>query len=192
MFGLESKEKVLGVSMFDNPNIPEDVKDRLRAKENVDFSINYDFSKANGYVKSNRTDSINLTTKAALLYDAQNQFINYLFINIDTTETTTAYNKIREFENLFLLIGNYAKVGFAHFNVITKDGYAQDAWYRNLGEKEQIPMSEVIGVYSQVHPEDRAVLKQFISEVKEKKTCSLMKEVRVDRGMGNIHGLASM
>lgn len=184
MFGLESKEKVLGVSMFDNPNIPEDVKDRLRAKENVDFSINYDFSKANGYVKSNRTDSINLTTKAALLYDAQNQFINYLFINIDTTETTTAYNKIREFENLFLLIGNYAKVGFAHFNVITKDGYAQDAWYRNLGEKEQIPMSEVIGVYSLVHPEDRAVLKQFISEVKEKKTCSLMKEVRVDRGNG--------
>lgn len=45
-------------------------------------------------------------------------------------------------------------------------------------------MSEVIGVYSQVHPEDRAVLKQFISEVKEKKTCSLMKEVRVDRGNG--------
>ena len=34
---------------------------------------------------------------------------------------------------MFLLIGDYANVGFAHFNVMTRDGYAQDTWYRNLG-----------------------------------------------------------
>ena len=85
---------------------------------------------------------------------------NYLFINIDTTETTNAYTKIQEFENLFLLIGDYAKVGFAHFNVLTRDGYAQDTWYRNLGEKEGIPMPQVIGVYAHVVPEDQAVLNE--------------------------------
>ena len=184
IFGLTDMKEALGVSLFENPNIPEDVKEKLRARENVDFSINYDFSKIDRYVTSRRKDVINLQTKVALLYDSQNQFSNYLFINIDTTETTSAYTKIQEFEHLFLLIGDYAKVGFAHFNVMTRDGYAQDTWYRNLGEKENTPMPQVIGVYSHVHPEDCAVLKQFVGQVKEGKATSLSKEVRVNRGNG--------
>ncbi|MBS6240088.1 MAG: PAS domain S-box protein [Bacteroides sp.] len=184
IFGLADMKEALGVSLFENPNIPEDVKEKLRARENVDFSINYDFSKIDRYVTSRRKDVINLQTKVALLYDSQNQFSNYLFINIDTTETTSAYTKIQEFEHLFLLIGDYAKVGFAHFNVMTRDGYAQDTWYRNLGEKENTPMPQVIGVYSHVHPEDCAVLKHFVGQVKEGKATSLSKEVRIDRGNG--------
>ena len=184
IFGLADMKEALGVSLFENPNIPEDVKEKLRARENVDFSINYDFSKIDRYVTSRRKDVINLQTKVALLYDSQNQFSNYLFINIDTTETTSAYTKIQEFEHLFLLIGNYAKVGFAHFNIMTRDGYAQNTWYRNLGEKENTPMPQVIGVYSHVHPEDCAVLKQFVGQVKEGKATSLSKEVRINRGNG--------
>lgn len=184
IFGLADMKEALGVSLFENPNIPEDVKEKLRARENVDFSINYDFSKIDRYVTSRRKDVINLQTKVALLYDSQNQFSNYLFINIDTTETTSAYTKIQEFEHLFLLIGDYAKVGFAHFNIMTRDGYAQNTLYRNLGEKENTPMPQVIGVYSHVHPEDCAVLKQFVGQVKEGKATSLSKEVRINRGNG--------
>ena len=184
IFGLSDKNEALGVNLFDNPNIPLEVKERLRAKEDVNFSINYDFSKINQYVDSRRNGIINLTTKVTALYDSQNQFINYLFINIDTTETTNAYTKIQEFENLFLLIGDYAKVGFAHFNVLTRDGYAQDTWYRNLGEKEGTPMPQVIGVYAHVVPEDQAVLKNFVGEVKTGKATSLRKEVRVCRENG--------
>ena len=184
IFGLSDKNEALGVNLFDNPNIPLEVKERLRAKEDVNFSINYDFSKINQYVDSRRNGIINLTTKVTALYDSQNRFINYLFINIDTTETTNAYTKIQEFENLFLLIGDYAKVGFAHFNVLTRDGYAQDTWYRNLGEKEGIPMPQVIGVYAHVVPEDQAVLKNFVGEVKTGKATSLRKEVRVCKENG--------
>ena len=184
IFGLSDKNEALGVNLFDNPNIPLEVKEKLRAKEDVNFSINYDFSKINQYVDSRRNGIINLTTKVTALYDSQNRFINYLFINIDTTETTNAYTKIQEFENLFLLIGDYAKVGFAHFNVLTRDGYAQDTWYRNLGEKEGTPMPQVIGVYAHVVPEDQAVLKNFVGEVKTGKATSLRKEVRVCRENG--------
>ena len=184
IFGLSDKNEALGVNLFDNPNIPLEVKERVRAKEDVNFSINYDFSKINQYVDSRRNGIINLTTKVTALYDSQNRFINYLFINIDTTETTNAYTKIQEFENLFLLIGDYAKVGFAHFNVLTRDGYAQDTWYRNLGEKEGTPMPQVIGVYAHVVPEDQAVLKNFVGEVKTGKATSLRKEVRVCRENG--------
>lgn len=184
IFGLSDKSKALGINMFDNPNIPLEIKEKLKAKENVDFSINYDFSKINRYIDTHKKGIINLTTKVTSLYDSQNQFINHLFINIDTTETANAYTKIQEFENLFLLIGDYAKVGFAHFNVLTRDGYTQDTWYRNLGEKEGIPMPQVIGVYAHVVPEDQAVLKNFVREVKEGKATSLRKEVRVCRENG--------
>ena len=178
IFGLSDKNEALRVNLFDNPNIPSEVKEKLRAKED------YDFSKISQYVNTRRNGIINLTTKVTALYDSQNQFINYLFINIDTTETTNAYTKIQEFENLFLLIGDYAKVGFAHFNVLTRDGYAQDTWYRNLGEKEGTPMPQVIGVYAHVVPEDQAVLKNFVGEVKTGKATSLRKEVRVCRENG--------
>ena len=184
IFGLSDKNEALRVNLFDNPNIPSEVKEKLRAKEDVDFSIDYDFSKISQYVNTRRNGIINLNTKVTALYDSQNRFINYLFINIDTTETTNAYTKIQEFENLFLLIGDYAKVGFAHFNVLTRDGYAQDTWYRNLGEKEGTPMPQVIGVYAHVVPEDQAVLKNFVGEVKTGKATSLRKEVRVCRENG--------
>ena len=184
IFGLSDKNEALRVNLFDNPDIPSEVKEKLRAKEDVAFSIDYDFSKISQYVNTRRNGIINLTTKVTALYDSQNQFINYLFINIDTTETTNAYTKIQEFENLFLLIGDYAKVGFAHFNVLTRDGYAQDTWYRNLGEKEGTPMPQVIGVYAHVVPEDQAVLKNFVGEVKTGKATSLRKEVRVCRENG--------
>ena len=184
IFGLSDKNEALRVNLFDNPDIPSEVKEKLRAKEDVDFSIDYNFSKISQYVNTRRNGIINLTTKVTALYDSQNQFINYLFINIDTTETTNAYTKIQEFENLFLLIGDYAKVGFAHFNVLTRDGYAQDTWYRNLGEKEGTPMPQVIGVYAHVVPEDQAVLKNFVGEVKTGKATSLRKEVRVCRENG--------
>ncbi len=134
------------------------------------FSIDYDFSKINQYVDSRRNGIINLTTKVTALYDSQNRFINYLFINIDTTETTNAYTKIQEFENLFLLIGDYAKVGFAHFNVLTRDGYAQDTWYRNLGEKEGIPMPQVIGVYAHVVPGRSSCPEKFCARSERRKS----------------------
>jgi len=184
IFGLSDKNKVLGVNLFDNPNIPSEAKERLKAKEDVNFSINFDFSKTSKYIETKKNGIINLTTKITALYDSQNRFINYLFINIDTTETTNAYNKIQKFENLFLLIGDYAKVGFAHFNVLTRDGYAQNTWYRNLGEKEETPMPQVIGVYAHVFPEDQAVLKNFVREVKEGKATSLRKDVRIHRENG--------
>ena len=37
IFGLSTKNEALGINLFDNPNIPSDIKEKLRAKENVNF-----------------------------------------------------------------------------------------------------------------------------------------------------------
>ena len=86
-------------------------------------------------------------TKVTTLYDSEHQPINYLLINADKTETTVAYNKIQEFEEFFELVGDYAKVGYAHFNILSGHGYAQKSWYRNVGEAYETPLSDIFGTY---------------------------------------------
>lgn len=184
MFGLKDKEEVLGVNLFSNPNIPEEIKAKLRNKENVDFKLNFDFSAIKSYYTSQRKDIINLVSKATTLYDPKDNLTNYLLINIDTTETTYAYSKIREFENLFTLIGDYAKVGYAIFDALSRNGYALSSWYNNIGEQDETPLPEVIGVYRNVHPDDRAVLKEFMGNVKQGKATCLRREVRIQRRPG--------
>ena len=74
--------------------------------------------------------TIDLVTKVTTLYNSERQPTNYLLINADKTETTVAYNKIQEFEEFFELVGDYAKVGYAYFDVLSGHGYAQKSWYR--------------------------------------------------------------
>ena len=120
MFHIEKKEDVLGINIFDNPIFPKEMKERLKKNEDADFTFRYDFSKVGSYYQNSQKEAkIDLMTKVTTLYDNEHQPINYLLINADKTETTVAYNKIQEFEEFFELVGDYAKVGYAHFNVLT-------------------------------------------------------------------------
>ncbi|WP_068691066.1 PAS domain-containing sensor histidine kinase [Culturomica massiliensis] len=186
LFYLERKEDLLGINIFDNPIFPEEMKEKLKKKEDADFTFRYDFSKINGYYKTRKkTGTIDLVTKVTVLYDNKGNPINYLLINADKTETTIAYNKIQEFESYFELVGDYAKVGYANCNILTNEGYALKSWYKNIGEQEGRPLSEIIGIYEHFHSEDRAVINQFISDVKKGQGNKLSREVRVIREDGS-------
>lgn len=108
MFGLARKEDALGINMFENHLIPEEMRERMKRRENVSFSLVYDFSNLNGLYVSKKTGRLNLLTKVTTLYDAQNNLINYLLISLDRTEATEAYNQIQEFKDFFTLVGDYA------------------------------------------------------------------------------------
>ena len=76
-------------------------------------------------------------------------------------------NNIQDFQDFFTLVGDFAKVGFAHFDAVTCEGYALSHWYRNVGEKEGRPLTEIINVYEHLHPEDRIILQHFLKEAVE-------------------------
>ncbi len=61
-------------------------------------------------------------------------------------------NRIRDFENFFLMISDFAKVGYAKLNLLNRKGYAIKQWYKNMGEEEDIALSDVVGVYRKMHP----------------------------------------
>lgn len=185
MFHIEKKEDVLGINIFENPIFPKEMKERLKKNEDADFTFRYDFSKVGSYYQNTQKQgTIDLVTKVTTLYDSEHQPINYLLINADKTETTVAYNKIQEFEEFFELVGDYAKVGYAHFNVLSGHGYAQKSWYRNVGEAYETPLSDIFGTYRHFHPDDRALLIRFLDDARNGLTTQLSKEMRVLREDG--------
>ena len=180
MFHLKQKEDLLGINIFENPIFPEEMKSKLRKHENADFTFRYDFSKIGNYYKTQKkTGTIDLVTKVTSLYDDNHNLTNYLLINADKTETTVAYNKIQEFESHFELIGDYAKVGYANYDLLNEQGYAQRSWYKNLGEKTETPLSEIIGTYNHLHPDNRTIMLDFLQNVKRGLAHKLSREVRV-------------
>lgn len=185
MFHIEKKEDVLGINLFENPIFPKEMKERLKKNEDADFTFRYDFSKVGSYYQNTQKQgTIDLMTKVTTLYNSEHQPINYLLINADKTETTVAYNKIQEFEEFFELVGDYAKVGYAHFNVLSGHGYAQKSWYRNVGEADETPLSDIFGTYRHFHPDDRALLIRFLDDARKGLTTQLSKEMRVLREDG--------
>lgn len=185
LFHVDSKEELLGINIFENPVFPEEMKERLRNNEDADFTFRYDFSKLGEYYSNNKAEgTIDLVTKVTTLYDENHNPVNYLLINADKTETTVAYNKIQEFEEFFELIGDYAKVGYAHFNILSKQGHAQKSWYKNIGEEYGTPLSEIIGTYKSFHPDDRDLILQFFEEVQKGNADKLSHKIRVFRENG--------
>ena len=186
MFHITHKEKVIGINIFENPALPEEIKLKIRDNEEVEFTFQYDFSKIKGYYESEKTSGfINLTTRITTLYDHDRQPINYLLMNVDKTENTIAYNKIQEFKNFFELVGDYAKVGYAHFDALSRNGYALSSWYKNVGEEEGTPLPEIIGIHSHFHPEDRAVMLDFLAKVVKGESTKLCRDVRIRRADGS-------
>ena len=185
IFGVERKD-ALGINIFENPVIPKEVKEKLRQRKPIAFRVDYPFERVkNGhYYLTRREGSIDVFTKVSMLYDTHGKLINYLFINLDNTDKTVAFNRIEEFEHFFRLVSRYAKVGYAKFNIQTFEGYAISQWYQNLGEKEGTPLSAVIGVYGAMHPDDRAVMHDFFDRVKRGEAVSIRRELRIKSGLG--------
>ena len=68
-----------------------------------------------------------------------------------------------EFEPFFPQISHRAKIGCAKYDLSTGEGVAMEQWYLNMGEVPGTPLSQIVGIYSNVKPEDRECLKTSLS-----------------------------
>lgn len=184
IFGIRSKKDVLGVNIFSNPIMPKDVIKKLKENKSVNFRLNYSFKKVDDYYNTSKVGEMDIVTKASILYDQRGEPSSYLLINLDNTEKMIAYNRISEFENVFTLVSVYAKVGYALYDLYTFEGYAIKQWYENMGKKDGTPLSQIIGIYSYIHPNDAGYINSFFEEVKQGKAHHFRREVRVKSGDG--------
>lgn len=181
IFGIADKAEVIGIDLFTNPNIPPQLKERIQNEDVVDFRLDYSFAQIEGYYPTTKKNVINLYTKISKIYDSKEQFTGYAMINIDNTERIDALSRICDFENFFLLISDYAKVGYAKLNLLDRRGYAIKQWYKNMGEDENTPLADVVGVYSHMHPEDRRRMLDFFQAARAGEAKDFKGEMRILR-----------
>lgn len=179
MFGVRDKKDALGLNLFQNPNIPDEAIRFLQDEKPASFRIRYSFDILGDFYESEKSGTIEIYTKANVLYDSNGNLLNYLFINIDNTEINQAYSRIAEFENSFSLISEYGKIGYCKFDLFTRDGGGVAQWYHNLGEEPDTPLNQIIGVYNHVNDEDKQKLFDHIKRVKAGETNGFTEDLRV-------------
>lgn len=71
IFGIANKETVLGVNLFENPNLPLHIIEALRRKEAITFRIKYPLSTIKNYYSSKKNGLLEIYTTATELYDSR-------------------------------------------------------------------------------------------------------------------------
>ncbi len=174
----ELNKKCKPFNLFEHPSIPAHVIELIKDRKCVDFIIKHDPSDSSDRLLENKEPK-DLVIKINPLFDSNNELKNYLVIIVDNTETSSTCTKVRDFESFFSVIAGFAKIGYFKWNPLTKKGFAIWQWYRNWGESEDTPLSDIIGVYQHAHPDDVDKLKDFFKAVHHGKVRNLKEEIRV-------------
>ena len=115
-----------------------------------------------------------------VFYSSHQDEVVGLFLDMtEVSRMRQAMKRVDEFEQFFLLISDYAKVGYAKYNLLTRQGYAISQWFKNLGEPANRPLKEVACVYGEMHPDDRSLIMNFLEQVKRGEATSFNQEVRI-------------
>ena len=116
-----------------------------------------------------------------LIYNTPGDDDELVILLEDITEATRSRERLADFENLFNIVSDFARVGCVNYNTCTGEGYVKGPWVANYGEPEDTPISEIIGSWPHVHPDDRAHLKQLLAALERGEISSCADEVRVIR-----------
>lgn len=110
----------------------------------------------------------------------------YIELRRRESERIKAQIQIQEFEQLFKLIANHAKVGYAQYNVINKQGYAADSWFENVGATPGTSLKELLEKKTYIYPDDREIIDTFSRQALAGEVNTLRANIRIMRENGKI------
>jgi len=177
IFGIIDSEEIIGKPFFSK----QCSKERMNVVYSEDASehnFDYDFDKVEHYHTS-RKGQIRLSLKVVKLYDGNGRFYGHLNMCLEDTDRLLAINQIHDFEYFFSVISDFAKIGYVKFDLLNMQGYAIKQWYKNMGERENTPLDEIVLKYKHFHPDDRNKYITNILNVKAGKSKSFQMEARV-------------
>jgi PAS domain S-box-containing protein len=121
IFGLPNIEAIFGYSIFDDPDLPDNVKEALRKGKEISFNRIYDFQsvrKAQLY-PTTRSDIAEFQIDARPFgFDKDGNPLGFSFQMQDVTESREALQAAREAEQRFELIFNNTPIGLAFHRII--------------------------------------------------------------------------
>lgn len=181
IFGCQSEESVLGVNLFENPNVPFSFLVDLKNNKPSWCDFFYDFDKLDNYYSTSRTGKKHIILKGSILYDADNNVENYLLIVLDNTDHLEASHKIHEFEVLFNSIAEFAEVGFAQWNPAEKRIVGTEQWYENLSLRHR-QVNDIMDAYVNAHEDDAIRIQAGFQDILDGKITYFREEIRIKEG----------
>lgn len=182
-FGVTDKDLLMQScqNIFNNPNFDHRALQNLRDESENGFSqiINLTKTIKSYYPHQKESQTSTLYVKVSKVYDSMGQLKGYIVIHIDNTELVNDRNTISDFQSLFSLISDFAKVGYAKIRFQDNEGYAINQWYKNLGENESTPLSSIVGTYNMFHPDDRKAIHEFYDKARHGEETRFSREIRV-------------
>jgi signal transduction histidine kinase len=180
IYGIKDETQILGAfNFFHNQDLPSKYRRRVKSGEEFEFVTDYDFEVARRAYDTTRVGVMKLYGRVSRLFNGKGEDIGFIFISMDNTQLTDSISRIHDFEKIFEHMGDYAKVGYGRINLLTGQSMGSAQWYINMGEDENTPMSKVVGVYPQMHPDDRKRVYDVFRRAEHGKVTTYKDEVRV-------------
>lgn len=185
MFGIQYKRSVLGVNIYDNPNLTDEMKDAIGTSDNVVFTLEYDFNNLGSYYNTKRTDKMPVVYRMSKLY-TKNVLSGYMVVITDNTEILQKTRQIDIFQQYFLEIGSFAKIGVCWFTD-TKNGYVSEQFNINLGIAPDAPYMRNLSLCIRVNQEDLDTYGSLLGRIFTGDIDSFQTELRVTHHDGMLH-----
>lgn len=146
--GIRDKSDVLGINIFDNPNMPDALKEQLRAGKNIRFSIAYDFDLVKRqYYPTTFTGLRYFEIAVSVVRNDEGEIDKYLFIAQDMTERTLLQNQYEKLYNQRQALLEALPVGVELYDAEGNMSFMNDADARIFGMDKETYTRKRINIY---------------------------------------------
>ncbi|MDD2962120.1 MAG: PAS domain S-box protein [Muribaculaceae bacterium] len=169
--GLNCKEDVIGYSLFDNPNIPIEIRNKLKNGHGSNFLLRYEFDKANFKTINTAISYLDVRTATINNIDGSDGF---LFVVQDVTQDFTQRVKLENYKTKTNLIIEACNIVQWDYNIDKEfiNTYSNEAIMPNVN----MSVSEYLDF---IHPLDRGIVLDMYNKIRNGDYCNITMEIRV-------------
>lgn len=163
--GVRDKSEILGINLFDNPNMDQATKDKLLAGESVVVTVDYDYTKLKDYHKTDNDYIQHIETSITVVHKNDGTIDKYIVVPIDITELVELQNNYEKLYNQTMTILDTIPVGVSIFSNNGVIQYMNDSCGKAFGVTPTILIENGVSIFelSNTNEQIRDAIRQEIN-----------------------------
>ena len=135
--GLTKENTIRNINIFNNPCIPDLIKNKMKQGEYVSEEVTYDFQELNrsGYFKSTHLNRQYFRLIIDYIRDRNGQIEKCILTWVNNTLIHNTLKQSKNIMNMFTFASSASKIGFSSVNMLKDDSIVTPEYLINLGEK---------------------------------------------------------
>ena len=178
LFGIENPRELKEFNLFEDPNLPEEEKEKLRTGSGAAYQVQFDFTQ----VKKNnlyRTSHEGILWLDVTITPIGEPLSGYLVQIQDITERTRALIALKDSEARWKFALEGARDGVWDWNAVTDRVFYSNRWKGMLGYGEDEISDSLEEWESRIHPEDMPAVEKALEAHLQGNTAVYHNEHRV-------------